>query len=303
MRQICVFLLIILSLLGCTSTQDQPSVYLSDRSPLPTIQDQTVVPLRVSVAAVISPQGTAESYQPLIEYLSSKLNRPVELVQRRTYAETNQLLQAGKVDIAFVCTSAYIAGHDDFGMELLVAPQVKTEAVYYSVLIVPFDSPAESMADLKGKVFAFTDPISFSGRVYPTYLVAQLDSDPSDFFERTFFTYSHDNAIKAVAEGLADGAAVDSLVYDFALQNDPTLAQQVRVIHRSSAFAIPPVVTGPQIRPQLKATLQEILLGMDNDPEGQKVLQLLGFDDFVTIEDAAYQPIREILANTPPLTP
>ncbi len=303
MRQICVLTLIILSLLGCTSSQGQPSIYLSDKSPLPPIQDQEVIPLRVSVAAVISPKGTVESYQPLIDYLSSKLNRPVELVQRRTYAETNQLLQAGEVDIAFVCTSAYIAGHDDFGMELLVAPQVKTEAVYYSVLIVPFDSPAESMADLKGKVFAFTDPISFSGRVYPTFLVTELGYNPTNFFERTFFTYSHDNAIKAVAEGLADGAAVDSLVYDFAVQNDPSLAQHLRIIHRSSAFAIPPVVTGPQIRPQLKATLQEILLAMDNDPEGRKVLQSLGFDDFVTIEDAAYQPIRDILADTPPLTP
>lgn len=296
-------LLLLLSLIGCTSTSTQPEIYLSDKSPLPTIQNQEVVPLRVSVAAVISPKGTAESYQPLIDYLSSKLNRPVELVQRRTYAETNQLLQEGEVDIAFVCTSAYIAGHDDFGMELLVAPQVKNEAVYYSVLIVPFDSPAESMADLMGKVFAFTDPISFSGRVYPTYLVAQLDSDPSNFFERTFFTYSHDNAIKAVAEGLADGAAVDSLVYDFAVLNDPSLAQHLRIIHRSSAFAIPPVVTSPQLRPQLKATLLEILLDMGNDLEGQRVLQSLGFDGFVTIEDAAYQPIREILANTPPLTP
>lgn len=99
------------------------------------------------------------------------------------------------------------------------------------------------MADLKGKVFAFTDPISLAGRVYPTSLVESLGSAPDAFFSRTFFTYSHDEAIYAVANGLADGASVDSLVYDYAIIRDPALTQKVKVIHRSPAFGIPPVKT------------------------------------------------------------
>lgn len=97
--------------------------------------------------------------------------------------------------------------------------------VDYSVLIVPADSPARTMADLRGKVFAFTDPMSNTGRTYPTYLVRQLGQTPETFFARTFFTYSHDDAIHAVADGLADGAAVDSLVYDFAVARDPALGE------------------------------------------------------------------------------
>ncbi len=61
----------------------------------------------------------------------------MELVLRRTYAEINDLVESGYVDVAFVCTSAYVAGHDKFGMELLVAPQVNGETTYYSLLIVP----------------------------------------------------------------------------------------------------------------------------------------------------------------------
>jgi phosphonate transport system substrate-binding protein len=150
------------------------------------------------------------------------------------------------------------------------------------------------MEDLEGKTFAFTDPMSNTGRNYPTYLVQQLGQTPDTFFERTFFTYSHDDAIRAVADGLADGAAVDSLVYDFAIAHDSSLAARTRVIHRSPPYGIPPVVVGPAIRPQLKAELQAILLGMAEDEQGQAALRTIGVDRFVTIENSAYDSAREL---------
>lgn len=290
-------------LAACGSAPVGTVIQLSDLQPLPPSSSGEIVPLRVAVAAVISPKGTAENYQNLLDYLSQKLDRPVELVQRRTYAEVNDLVERGYVDVAFVCTSAYVEGHDKFGMELLVAPQVNGETIYYSLLLVPSNSTARSMADLRGKVFAFTDPISNSGRVYPTYLVKELSNTPDQFFARTFFTYSHDDAIRAVADGLADGAAVDSLVYEFALARDPGLVEKVKVIHRSTPFGIPPVVVGPAVRPQLKVELQDALLAMADDPQGQTALQAIGVDKFVLIEDSAYNSARQLLASVEPVLP
>jgi phosphonate transport system substrate-binding protein len=278
--------------------QAEPDTYvdLKDLQPLPT-PSLDEVPLRVAVAAVISPQGTVESYSALMDYLSQKTGRPVEMVQRRTYLEVNDLVQRGEVDMAFVCTSAYIAGQREFGMQLLVAPQVNDETVYHSYLIVPEDSAAKDMADLKDMVFAFTDPISLTGRAYPTYLVEQLGSAPEAFFGRTFFTYSHDEAIYAVANQLADGAAVDSLVYDFAVSRDPSLAEKTQIIHTSPAFGIPPVVIGPDVRPQVAADLQTLLLEMSNDPNGQAALKSIGIDRFVPIEDSNYDNVRSLLGD------
>ncbi|MFO3796113.1 MAG: phosphate/phosphite/phosphonate ABC transporter substrate-binding protein, partial [Anaerolineales bacterium] len=263
-------------LAACTPTVHPAAVVsLNDLHPLPTPAMEQV-PLRVAIASVISPQGTVESYSTLLDYIGQKLNRPVELVQRRTYLEVNDLIKSGEVDLAFVCTSAYIVGHDDFGMELLVAPQVRGETVYHAYLIVPASSPAHDMADLKGKVFAFTDPISLTGRAYPTLLVQSLGSTPEAFFSRVFFTYSHDEAIYAVANGLADGASVDSLVYEFALARDASLARKVKVIHRSPPFGIPPVVVNPNLRPKIKAELRDLLLNVHLDPLGQAALTAIG---------------------------
>lgn len=298
MKDRAIFLFIVITLTACTPTPAQkPTAYvdLSNLAPLPVLQQQEGIPLRVAIAAVISPKGTADSYSMLLDYLSENTGRSVELVQRRTYMEVNDLIERGEVDMAFVCTSAYIVGRKDFGMELLVAPQVKGESVYYSYLIVPADSLANDIADLKDKVFAFTDPISMTGRSYPTYLVQQLDSTPETFFKRTFFTYSHDEAIYAVANKLADGASVDSLVYDFSLERNPSLAQKIRIIHKSPAFGIPPVVVNPNIRPQVKEQLQHILLNMQYDPEGLTALHSIGIDKFVTITDSAYESVRTLV--------
>lgn len=159
---------ILLVACGAAQAQELPYVDLSQRESIPAVAPAEVIPLRLAVAAIISPQGTAESYGNLARYLGQKLGRPVELVQRRTYAEANELIERGQADLAFVCTSAYVAGHDEFGMELLLAPEVNGKQVYYLVLIVPARSPAQSMADLQGTIFAFTNPMSHSGRVYPT---------------------------------------------------------------------------------------------------------------------------------------
>lgn len=292
------FLLLIFSLLlmGCASvkTSDVAMVNLSDLQPLPTPVENEVRPLRVAIASVISPQGSVESYAPLLEYLSDKLDRPIERVQRRTYSEVNELIRNGEVDLAFVCTSAYLSGSREFGMQLLVVPQVNGETVYRAQLIVPQTSLAQTLEDLRGKIFAFTDPTSLTGRMYPTYLLQQAGETPQNFFARTFFTYSHDDAIYAVAEGLADGASVASVVLDFALKRDPSLLEKIRIIHTSDPFGMPPVVVGPQIRPQLLAELQTLLLEMVRDPAGLSVLQTLDYDQFVLTSPDNYLSARQI---------
>lgn len=121
-----------------------------------------------------------------------------------------------------------------------------------------------------------------------------MGGTPATFFARTFYTYSHDDAIHAVANHVADGAAVDSLVYEFALAREPELANKVRVIHQSPAFGIPPVVISPEMRPQLAAELQSILINMADDPAGQTALSVAGIERFVLIDDTAYDSVRTL---------
>lgn len=254
-----------------------------------------LAPLRVAVAGVISPKETYKTYQDLLQYLGAQLDRPVELVQRKSYAEINDLIRAGGIDLAFVCSEAYVQGQQDFGMELLVAPEVRGEALYRSYLIVPTDSPVERFDQLRDKIFAFTDPDSNSGRLVPSYALSQMGETPEGFFRKVVYTYSHDNSIKAVADKLVDGASVDSLVYDYLEARDPALAEHTRVIWRSDPFGSPPVVVHPGLSAELKERLRQILIGMDSDPRGRAIMDGLMIDRFVVPGPAAYESVREML--------
>jgi phosphonate transport system substrate-binding protein len=90
-------------------------------SPQPTLTPTFPLPrspLRVAVAAILSPRTTYRVYENLAAYLEERLGEPVEVTQRATYAETNELIRTRQVDLGFVCTGAYIQGHQEFGMEL-----------------------------------------------------------------------------------------------------------------------------------------------------------------------------------------
>jgi phosphonate transport system substrate-binding protein len=253
-------------------------------------------PLRIAVAAMISPEETLGAYQALMDYLAAKLRRPVEIKQRRTYQEVNDMLGAGKLDAAILCSGPYVHARRQFGVELIAVPVINGSPTYRSYIIVPSMSPAASLADLNGKRFAFTDPLSTSGRLYPVYALLKGGHDPATFFAKTLFTYSHDNSIEAVAEGVADGAAVDSLIYDYLKRTNPALVSRTRVIQQSPALGAQPVSVPKRGDPALKQALQAAFLGLDGDPAAIPILRKLGVDRFIAGDDRLYDGIRQMLA-------
>ena len=253
--------------------------------------------LHVAVANVISPRASYRLYDDLLTYVSDRLGRPVERLQRSTYAEVNDLIRYGDADIGFVCSVAYLQGQRDFGMELLAAPVVNGKQTYQSYILVPSDSAAKVVTDLSGKVFAFTDPLSNSGRLAPEYLLHQHGERPETFFSRVVFTYSHDNSVNAVANKLVDGAAVDSLVFDSMTEQDASLRPKLKIIWKSPSYGIPPVVVNPRLNADLKSRLRTILFGMHENAEGRRILRSLSIERFAPIADSAYDSIRSMLAE------
>lgn len=254
--------------------------------------------IRFAVAAVLSPRQTLDSYEAFRLYLEKHLGKRVEFIQNRTYAETNALVRSGDVTLALVCSGAYVAGRREFGMEALAVPVVNGERTYRSLLIVPAGSTAQTWEDLRHKTFAYTDPLSNTGRLVPAYVISQKGEAAESYFKDFIFTYAHDRSIRAVADGLVDGAAVDSLVYEWMARDSPFLTAKTRVIWESSPFGINPFVVNPNIDPAVRRELLSLLLGMNNDEEGRSVLAQLGIDGFSLPDPGAYEGIVTMMAVT-----
>jgi phosphonate transport system substrate-binding protein len=248
--------------------------------------------LRVAIAAMISPKETFVSYKDLMNWIAARSGMEVEFVQRKKYEEINALLKADQLEMAFVCTGAYVEGHDDFGMEMLVVPVTQGRSVYYSYTIVPVDSPAKSFEDLKGKTFAFTDPMSNTGKLAPAYRLARMKTTPGEFFKSTTYTYSHDKSIESVARNLVDGAAVDSLVWDYMNRKNPEFTSRTRILSKSDPYGIPPVVVSRATSPELKRKLRDLFLHAHEDKEGREILSKIMIEKFVVADDRIYDSVR-----------
>ena len=259
-------------------------------APLPQHTDK----LRIAVGAIISPAKSLTFYEDIFDYIGENLGQGIELVQRKTYAEVNFLMRERRIDAAFVCSRPYVEGHRDFGMELLCVPVCFGKTTYHSYFIVHKDSTIKELEDLRGKLFAFSDPLSNTGMLIPTYTLAKMGETPESFFRKYIFTYSHDNSIRSVAEKFVDGAAVDSLIWEYLNVEEPELTLQTRILHKSSPYAIPPVVVSPNIDPKLKEQLRSAFLNMHKDPKGSQVLKKVLIDRFTEIEDSAYDSIRQM---------
>lgn len=251
-------------------------------------------PLRFGVAAMISPKETAGVYQQILYYVSEKLGRKVEMVQRKTYAEMDELLRTRNVEIAFICAGPYVSDHDNFKAELLAAPQAYGEAVYYSYIIVPIDSPLTDFEKLRGKKFAFTDPKSNTGYLVPAYMLAKMGETPDSFFAEYVYSGDHGISIEKVAGKEVDGAAVDHLIWEYLNAAGSTFTPKTKVLVKSPPYGMPPVVVHPDMDPQLKLRIQDILLNMHNDENGKKILKKIFIDKFIVPQDSNYDTIREM---------
>jgi phosphonate transport system substrate-binding protein len=250
--------------------------------------------LKVAVGAMVSPKETFVYYRQLLDYLAGKLGKDIELVQRKTYGEISELIGKGRIDLAFICSGPYATGKARYGFELLATPEVQGSHFYHSYLIVNKESTVNGLDDLKGRVFAFTDPDSHTGKLVPTYWLAEMHERPETYFAKVIYTYSHDNSIRAVARGLVDGAAVDGLIWEYYQHSDPSWTSATRVVRKSEPYGIPPLVASSSFSPELKERVTKLVLTMHEDPDGRQILQKLMIDRFVAPREEWYDSIRRL---------
>lgn len=296
---ILIFIAICFFLSGCGSESDRTVVDFSQRMDVhPPAMRQPAAALNVAVASMISPNESFVHYQALLEYLAAKVGMRINLIQRKTYAEINELLGSGGIDLAFICSGPYVSGKDRHHFEALAVPLVRQKAVYRALLITHQAAAVNRLEDLKGRLFAFSDPDSNAGCIVPRFLLAEIGERPETFFGKTIFTYSHDNSILAVSRSLVDGAFIHEHIWDYYSRQNPVMASKVRSIYASEPFGNPPLVASASMPAPLKQRIRELLFSMHDDPRGAVILRELLIDRFIAPDEHLYDPIRLMLDKT-----
>jgi phosphonate transport system substrate-binding protein len=223
-------------------------------------------------------------------YLETATGYPVQLVTRRTYQEITSLLVSGELDAAWICGYPFVAFRDR--LSLVAVPVWRGRPLYQSYLIDAAGRKARSILDLEGDVHAFSDPDSNSGFLVTAAELAAMNHSPETFFERTLFTYSHRNVVRAVASGLAASGSVDGYVYEVLREVSPDLVAPTGIVRASDWKPFPPIAC-PKAYENAEKTrsLQAALVQMAEDTDGHSVLSLLRLDGFAVDTPDFFDPI------------
>jgi len=250
--------------------------------------------ITVAISAMISPKETYIFYQHLLNYISEEMTIPITLKQRKTYQEINDLFRHKQLDLAFICSGAYIHAKNDMSVDLMVIPIVNNEPHYYAYIITRKDISINKFEDLYEHSFAFTDKLSNTGRLYPLFLIRQYNRNPNKFFSKIIYTNAHDKSIHAVNNGFVDGASVDSLIFNYIKKSNPEDIANIKIIKKSPPFGIPPIVVSKELDQKKRKKLEQIFLNMNQDKDGKLILEKLMIDRFDLVKDSLYDSIKRM---------
>ncbi|MEA5019277.1 MAG: PhnD/SsuA/transferrin family substrate-binding protein [Gordonibacter sp.] len=286
---------VLTSCTGSTAASDSIPLFESESTYTENPSDGKGDSIRVAFAALVSPQESFYKYQNLVNYLEGQIGRKIEVVRRQTYQEVNDMLETGEVDFGFICSLSYVMGLDEGTLTGIAVPIVGGSSFYRSYLICHSDSGLSMLEDLKEKTFAFTDPLSYTGRLSMLKLLHDQVGCNEEYFREVFYTYSHDSSIHAVHLGIVDAASVDGLIYEELVTAQSDLVSNVNVIYKGPAAGMPPVVASTKADEGLQNEFQKALLGMATDEAGKPILKELGYDQFEVPNDDNYEVIRDAL--------
>ncbi|MBL6991890.1 MAG: phosphate/phosphite/phosphonate ABC transporter substrate-binding protein [Bacteriovoracaceae bacterium] len=256
-------------------------------------QAEALGPLKITfgVNSTDSPSVVGKKFLPVLSgienLISKKYQQAVQVRFKvfRTYDDTIKAVSEGKVDFARLGPASYIiAKKQNPNILLLAMGNRKGKKSFKGLIIVKQDSPIKSIADLKGKRFAFGNKVSTIGR----YL-SQVELVKAGVCAKNLAKYDylkrHDNVFSAVANGAFDaGALKESTFYKRNKKKN-----KVRALH-SFTNVTKPWIAKEGLDPTTFKKLQWALLNL-KDKAALKALKSQGFfptshKDYAYIEEA-----------------
>ncbi len=250
-------------------------------------------PIRMMFVPSGDAQVILEGGQEIAQMLKKATGLYFSTSVATSYAAVIEAMGAEKVDIGWLATFSYVLARDKYDVELLLIVVRFGKPFYRGQIMVRADSGINTLADLQGKTFAYVDPASTSGHLYPKALLLSHGYDPDKFFAQTVFAGSHNAVVLALLKGEVDaGAAYEGSRLAVA-KSHPDVLKKVRVIAYTQDIPNDTVTARKGLPIAIKNKISEGLKYIAKTPEGAKVLKrVYGISGLVDL-DGFFDPVRE----------
>jgi len=253
-------------------------------------------------------QATLQSGNQVAHLLEMATGYRFESFVATSYAGVIEAMGAARADIGWLNTFSYVIAHKKYGVEVRLVTVRFGLPYYRAEIIAQSASGINSLADLKGKRFAFVDPASTSGYLFPLAGLKKAGYDPAKFFGQTVFAGSHNNVVLAVYQGRADAGAVFEDARASVQKTLPDVMQKLKPVWKSDPIPNDTVSFRKELPADVKDRVSTALLRFSQDPVGLEALKSLyeieALADYQLLVskykvkasslDAFYDPVRDV---------
>ena len=269
-------------------------------------------PAQTRLVMAFVPSGEArtilESGNRISHLLEMATGYKFESFVATSYAGVIEAMGANRADIGWLNTFSYVIAHQKYGVEVRLVTVRFGLPYYRAEIITQSNSGINALADMRGKRFAFVDPASTSGYLFPVAGLKKAGYDPQKFFGQTIFAGSHNNVVLAVYQGRVDAGAVFEDARGSVQRTLPDVMQKIKVIWKSDPIPNDTVSFRKGLPEDVKAKVTNALLRFSQTPAGLDALKSLyeieALADYnllvtkykvkVPTLDAFFEPVRDV---------
>ncbi|MEN4825379.1 putative selenate ABC transporter substrate-binding protein [Pseudomonas sp. P39-UII1] len=250
---------------------------------------QAAETLRVSAIPDEAPTELLRKFEPLGKYLSQQLGMEVKFVPVADYPAVVESLASDRLDMAWLGGFTFVQVHlkDPKATPLV---QREQDAKFTSKFITA-NPDVKSLADLKGKSFAFGSISSTSGSLMPRYFMLKEDNiKPESYFSRVAYSGAHDATVAWVQAGKVDGGVLNASVWQKLVDAGKVDTGKVKVFATTPEYYDYNWTVRGNMEPALKEKIKQAFLDLDPaKPDHKAILDLQAASRFIETKPENYQ--------------
>lgn len=244
--------------------------------------------LRFVTYAAERPTEEFRKMEPFQRHLEMALNGKgfavrIDLRIFSTYAEAQDAVHSGAFDFARIGPASYVLARERKApIRLLAVESHAGETHFEGAIFVRTDSPVRTLADLRGKRFAFGEQTSTTGRYLAQAALIQAGVRAADLSGYEYLG-RHDKVVMAVAANVFDAGA----------SNERTIDKYAhRGLRKLHTFVTPtqPWIVNTGLEPRLVDALRSALLNVEAE-----ALKYIDRDGFLPGREADFDRLRKAM--------
>lgn len=236
-----------------------------------------------------NPQEIIRKNTPLLEYLKTQTGiKEMQIVVPKTYTAAVEQMQRGELDMVYFGGLTYVLAKKEVDITPIVRGVADGTADNFSLILARKDRGIKTVADLRGKTFAFGDVASTSGSLIPHQALLNQGLDPTKDFKQVIYTGAHDKTALSVFEGKVDAGAMNARKYPIMLKKGQITEENLFVLFRSEPFADYPWAVRSKVGADLIEKLRQAFVNLTDSA----MLGLLGVQGYQATTDDDFKNIR-----------